>query len=60
MDLREARMGSSIPYNEQEEKTGEQILKVLERGDLVVYTRESKDVHMTAPGMGDKPCERKI
>ena len=46
MDLREALMGY-IPYNEQEEKDREQILKFLERGDLV-YTRESKDVHMTA------------
>ena len=42
MDLREALMGY-IPYNEQEEKDREQILKFLERGDLV-YTRESKDV----------------
>lgn len=46
MDLKEALMGY-IPYNEQEEKDREQILKFLERGDLV-YTRESKDVHMTA------------
>lgn len=46
MDLREALMGY-IPYNEQEEKDREQILKFLERGDLI-YTRESKDVHMTA------------
>ena len=46
MDLREALMGYR-PYNEQEEKDREQILKFLERGDLV-YTRESKDVHMTA------------
>lgn len=46
MNLREA-LRNYRPYNEQEEKDKEQILSFLERGDLV-YTRESKDAHVTA------------
>ena len=46
MDLRDA-LRNYKPFNEQEEKDREQILYFLERGDLV-YTRESKDAHMTA------------
>lgn len=46
MDLQEALLHYK-PFNEQEEKDRELILRFLERGDAV-YTRECKEAHITA------------
>ena len=58
MDLREA-LRNYKPFNEQEEKDREQILYFLERGDLV-YTRESRDAHMTASAWVTNRARSKI
>ena len=58
MDLRDA-LRNYKPFNEQEEKDREQILYFLERGDLV-YTRESKDAHMTASAWVTNRARSKI